>query len=76
MDNGEHISRRELGLIIDTVRAEAKTLEQRLTVRMVVAIVGANAAATILSPSVTATLAAVGVGGWIVKKGLVIFFLR
>ena len=76
MENGDHISRREVGLIVDTVRQEAKTLEQRLTVRMVVAVVGANAVATFLSPSVTATLAAVGVAGWAVKKGLLLVFLR
>lgn len=61
------ITRRELGLVLDKIAEQFKTLESRLTVKILIAAVAGSALGKTLSPSVAAGVAAVGVIGWGVK---------
>lgn len=67
-DNGDHITRREVNLIISAVDERHQALKRELTLRMVVTVVAANAFVTFASPTVAAVIAGLGIGSVAVAK--------
>lgn len=64
MTDESPVTRREIALITEAVNERMKVMEQRLTVRMLVTVLGANALAAFAgSPAVAAVLAGITVVG-------------
>lgn len=75
-DDETHITRRELGLVIDKIGEQLKALESRLTVKILLAAVAGSALGKAISPTVAAAVAAAGALGWGVKVVVVTLFHR
>lgn len=74
-DDDTHVTRREMGMILDTLHQELKTLESRLTVKLLLVVVAGSAVGKAISPTVAAVVTAVGVTGWFLKA-LILGFLH
>ena len=75
-DDDAHITRRELGLVLTALREELKSLESRLTVKLLLVVVAGSAVGKAISPTVAALAAAIGAAGWFLKALIVGFLHR
>lgn len=63
-DGDRHVTARELGLVIDTIREASKALESRLTVKILLATLVGTSIGKVIGPAAATAAAAVGVAGW------------
>lgn len=65
------VTQRQVNDLKELLQAQFRALENRLTLKIVVAMVAASAVGKAIGPSTVETLAALGVAGWLAKTVIV-----
>lgn len=75
MSEEDPVTQRQVGDLATLFEEKLRSLENRLTLKIVAATVAASALGKAIGPSTVAALAALGVAGWMVKT-LAVFLMH